>query len=350
MKSEKAAANIPLHFDESKPTEVQLNFLESLTLSSKRLFNYMNVTSDDAVQHRLFDVEVIELNHDVSFLIICPPADSSCVMPGQNDFLTKRTDLFSLPLQTFEMIHLQTYQHNIIQKYSRLSCIIELDTILANHSHREAFSSAEVQTTRERLIKLQELGANLNGIWKTARWLMDVICFTRDKEKIPELDMRKILEFKNCKRAGSIDNTQLSSQLLQLPSKDFKTVKTSPSRGSWPGPAAQNSLVPNTASMLCPEYSKSEQHLSLGISSNISSRHLSVSSCIDTNSSRKNSADSNFSSYYSSGEQVDDLSSRLPPSKSEDTLVVIRKKGPHNSHRKRSTTTTTTNKVDRVHG
>ena len=331
----KEALNIPLHFDPlgAKPTEVQENFLESLTLSSNRLFKYMNVTADNSLLHRLFDVEVIELNHDVSFLVICPPADSACAIPGQTDFLLKRTDLMCLPLIPFEMIHLRTYQHNIIQKYSRLSCIIELDVTVANQNHREAFSSSEVQTTKERLVKLQDLMNNLNTVWKSVRWLMDVISFARDKDKNPELDMKKILEFK----IAQPNHMQHShSALLEPQSKDCR-IK-SPTRGSWPGPSTTNSLIPNSNTLLCPEHSKSEQQLLISSPSSLGSRHLSVASCLNSGS-RKNSGDSNFSNYYSSCEQCDEIQPRLPPSKSEDTLVVIRKKGPTNLHRKRATTT-----------
>jgi hypothetical protein len=166
---------------------------------------------------------------------------------------------------------------------------------------------------------------------------MDVIGFARDKDKIPESDMKKILEFRNVKPTHMSHSA--STQLLEPPSKDVK-IKSSPSRGSWPGPEASNSLAPRSVSLLVNEHSKSEQQLCL--MPGISSRHLSVSSCYDNSSSRKNSADSNYSAYYSSGgEQTGDehsISNRLPPSKSEDTLVVIRKKGPSNSHRKRATT------------
>lgn len=35
------------------------------------------------------------------------------------------------------MVHLGTYHKQLVARYSRLSCIIELDTALAQHSHRE---------------------------------------------------------------------------------------------------------------------------------------------------------------------------------------------------------------------
>lgn len=148
--------------------------------------------------------------------------------------------------------------------------ILELDTAVANHSHREAFSSVEVQTAKERLAKLQELTSNLNAVWKGVRWLMDVIGFARDRGCIPGFTMREILEFNS------------------LPQRDAKLVKSSPGRGSWPGPSGNNNLGSST--LLGAEHSKSEQNLGL---SSRSSRYLSTSG-IDC-ASRKNSADSNYS-------------------------------------------------------
>lgn len=79
------------------------------------------------------------------------------------------------------MIHLSTYQNNIVKKYAKLSCLLELDAQTANHLHREAFSNTEVAIAKERLTKLQDLQSKLNTVWKSVRWLMDVISFARDK-------------------------------------------------------------------------------------------------------------------------------------------------------------------------
>lgn len=324
---------IPLCFEYigAKPTEAQQIFLESLKLSIIRLINYMNISSEAALLHRLYDVEVIELNHEISFLIICPSAENAipCAVPGQSDLVLKRSDLMCLPLIVHEMIHLRTYQPSIIQKYSRLSCIIEFDMIVANHKHREAFSSNEVQVTKERLNKLQDLMNNLNTVWKSVRWLMDVITYARSKEKSPELDMKRILEFS---MVMTTIHSSTSSHLLALPSKDGR-IK-SPTRGSWPGPV--NNLMADTATFMSAEHSKSEQQLP-NEQSFMESGRLSVASCI--NSSRKNSGDSN---YYSSGEILPPRQ-LLMPSKSEETLFAIKKKGPSNLHHRKRTTTATTN-------
>lgn len=90
--------------------------------------------------------------------------------------------------------------------------------------------------------------------------------------------------------------------LLQIPPQ--KVVKSTPGRGSWPGPGASNSM--NASNCLKNEFSKSEQQLSRN-QDNIS-QYLSV--CSDNTESRKNS-DSYNSDYFTE---------RMLPSKSEDIL------------------------------
>lgn len=339
-----SSIKIPLCFESlaASPTQAQQNFLESLKLSTIRLFKYLNITSEAALLHRLYDVEVIDLTSEISFLIICPSAENAipCGVPGQTDLLLKHSDMMCLPLIVHEMIHLKTYQTSIIQKYARLSCIIEFDMMVANHKHREAFSKKEVQTTKERVSKLQELMNKLNIVWKATRWLMDVITYARSKERLPELDMRQILEFTVNMSPPSIPNSA-SSHLLELPSKDSR-IK-SPTRGSWPGPTNQiNHLMDESSTLLSAEHSKSEQQLPGELQTYSDSGRLSVTSCI--NSSRKNSGDSN---YYSSGEILPPRHN-LAPSKSEETLLfpfVKKKKGPSNLHHRKRTTTNPYNKA-----
>lgn len=79
----------------------------------------------------------MEISPDVSLLMVVPPVDSSCSVPGQRETLLQRPDLLPLPVQVFEMVHLGTYRHQVVCRYSRLSCIIELDIALAQHSQRE---------------------------------------------------------------------------------------------------------------------------------------------------------------------------------------------------------------------
>lgn len=222
--------------NEERPTNGQELFIDALTHAAQRLFKYMDIPLEDAMTHRLYDFEVIDLSPEVSFLVVCPRAESSCAVPGQREILLQRGDLLSLSIQAFEMVHLKTYQSGIIQKYSRLSCILELDTTLANHSHREAFSSFEVQAAKERLAKLQDLTQSLNTIWKGVRWLMDVISFARDRGAYLGLNMRDIFEFNPTNAEALAEQAREDSvnrQLLQPPPRG--SIKSSPGRGSWPG-------------------------------------------------------------------------------------------------------------------
>ncbi|XP_062563250.1 uncharacterized protein LOC134226463 isoform X2 [Armigeres subalbatus] len=324
IKQHKAPSILEFRPKNQGPTEVQLHFLEILTKAVHNLFQYMDIPKDVAVAHRLYDVEVIELNNDVSFLIICPPAESSCAVPGQKDILLQRGDLFSMPIQAFEMIHLKSYQSSIVQKYSRLSCILELDTLMANHLLREAFSTSELQKAKDRLAKLQDLSSGLNTVWKGVRWLMDVIGYARDRANMPELNMKQILDYKSTyfgKKSGNEKKGESEAQLLQPPTNPPVFHKSSPGRGSWPGPAVEHPLGHN--GLLGAEHSKSEQLLKYN-----SQRFLNVSNM----NSRKNSADSAYSnsanSYYSVTEvepEKEFVTPRLPPSRSEDTLIDKKK-------------------------
>lgn len=266
----------------------------------------MDIPMENAITHRLYDTEVIDLTDEVSFIVVCPCAEFSCSVPGQREILLQRGDLLSLPIQVFEMIHMNTYQTSIIQKYSKLSCLLELDAATANHLHREAFSNSELAVAKERLAQLHEFQAKLNSVWKCIRWLMDVISFARDR-LTSGISLKYILDKECC-------NQSPKRSLLQIPPRETKVIKSTPGRGSWPGPGATN---PPPSQCLMNEFSKSEQQLS---TNETSSQYLGAYS----DESRKNSE-----SYTS------DFNERLAPSRSEDMLFAIPSAS---SHRCRSST------------
>ncbi|BFF90863.1 uncharacterized protein DMAD_09307 [Drosophila madeirensis] len=347
---------LPLEFsspggERSGTTEVQRLFLYDLTSAMHKLFAGMNIKASEATTHRLYDVEVIEHSHDISFLVVCPSAESSCAVPGQSELLLQRDDLASLSIQAFEMIHLRTYQPAIIQKYARLSCILELDTALATHSLREAFSSSELQAAKERLATLQELSSSLTLVWKSVRWLMDVVAYARNKSAQPSLAMREILDFAQLRQDELSATGCQSKQLLQLPVRESKFNKTGTGRGSWPGPGTNEDQSQGK-----PEHSKSEQNLGLTATTpgeattskqqqqsqlqqqqqqqqqllQVSTSEYAASTCSEV-SLRKNSGDSMSSTYttrsfYSAVDSISDGNSNssvfaLPPSRSDDTLA-----------------------------
>lgn len=63
----------------------------------------LGVSEDLVSNHRLYDVEVIELSKDVSFLLLLPPVENVCLVPGQSDELSERKEFQSIPVQVFEI-------------------------------------------------------------------------------------------------------------------------------------------------------------------------------------------------------------------------------------------------------
>ncbi|CAK9817113.1 Ankyrin repeat and fibronectin type-III domain-containing protein 1 [Anthophora quadrimaculata] len=331
--------------NESLGTEQQKLFVDLVAATARRLFNYMEISPEDSLVHRLYDAEVIDLTHDVSFLIAVPPAETACCVPGTREILLQRGDLLSLPIQVFEMVHLNTYQKDVINRYSRLSCILELDTAQAQHNHREAFSSLELSVAKDKLARLQDLQTQVNTVWKGARWLIDVITFARDRGSSQQsgssqtvgISMKHLLGLDRNKSNNNSNSNSLKRSLLQLPPRDPKLVKSSPGRGSWPGPNVTNS----SSNLLTTEFSKSEQQLPSGQYVRKGSNTSNVSTGSEPpKSSVPMSSTSNLSNATSGGSNnhlVPLQNTRLPPSKSEDTLILTKYK---HSPRNRSATIT----------
>ncbi|XP_068983302.1 ankyrin repeat and fibronectin type-III domain-containing protein 1 isoform X3 [Bombus flavifrons] len=327
--------------NEAQGTEQQKLFVDLVAATARRLFNYMEISPEDSLLHRLYDAEVIDLTHDVSFLIAVPPAETACCVPGTREILLQRGDLLSLPIQVFEMVHLNTYQKDVINRYSRLSCILELDTAQAQYNHREAFSSLELSVAKDKLARLQDLQTQVNTVWKGARWLIDVITFARDRGSSQQSGSSQTVGI-SMKHLLSLDRNRSNSNslkrsLLQLPPRDPKLVKSSPGRGSWPGPNMSNS----SSNLLTTEFSKSEQQLPSGQyirkgsnTSNVSAGSEPAKSTVPMSSP---SNLSNATSVGSNNHLVPLQNTRLPPSKSEDTLILTKYK---HSPRNRSATIT----------
>lgn len=166
---------------EAAPSEVQLKFQRAISSAARSLFLQLEIPQDLYDAHRIYDVEVIELNDEVSLLLVLPPVEEVCCVPGQRDELTSRADCLTLPVQMFEAIHLRTYQGPFIARYARISSILEMDTMLAHHANREAFSSTEVTAARNRLAQLQAFQSQVEQTWRATRWIMDALTYARDR-------------------------------------------------------------------------------------------------------------------------------------------------------------------------
>nr|XP_006816761.1 PREDICTED: ankyrin repeat and fibronectin type-III domain-containing protein 1-like [Saccoglossus kowalevskii] len=174
------------HFDISEvknaPTSTQLEFQEKLVTATKWLLNKLAVSEDQVCNHRICDLEVIEMNEEVSFILLVPAAVDVCSVPGQTDDLMSDKEYILLPVPVFEMVHMTTYQPEFIRRYARLSSILEMDSLIAQHMQREAFSDSEVNEAKLRIHQIAEFQQILECTWKGMRWIMDILQYARDKQ------------------------------------------------------------------------------------------------------------------------------------------------------------------------
>ena len=108
-------------------------YLESVSVSRLTSASFPLCPLPQAVQH---SSELLELSASTSFLLLVPAADQVCSI-RQTEESTAPNDCLRLPVQIFEMVHMMTYQRPFVSRYSRISSILETDTIMAQHAHRE---------------------------------------------------------------------------------------------------------------------------------------------------------------------------------------------------------------------
>ncbi|RLV99236.1 hypothetical protein DV515_00009875, partial [Chloebia gouldiae] len=82
------------------PTQL---FLYELQTAVKALLKQINLPLHQAKHFRLYTQEVLELGHNVSFLLLLPASDDVCTAPGQNNPYTPHSGFLNLPLQMFEL-------------------------------------------------------------------------------------------------------------------------------------------------------------------------------------------------------------------------------------------------------
>ena len=168
---------------ELKPTEAQYAFGKQLQQAMDRLFDYLEIQPADRGRHRIYDVEVLEVAPDVSAIVVLPPAESVCSVADNSarPLNSDRNDLFALPVQIFETLHLSAYQSEAIHAYSRTALLLEFQLLSARQQHREAFSNQEVDAAQMHLSMLTEIQQAIEDSWKSTRWLLDTISAARSK-------------------------------------------------------------------------------------------------------------------------------------------------------------------------
>ena len=201
-----ASSHLEAAMRELKPTEAQYAFGKQLQLAMDRLFDYLEIQPADRSRHRIYDAEVLEIAPDVSAVVVLPPADTVCsVADNALPLRSERNDLFALPVQIFETLHLSAYQSEALHAYSRTALLLEFQLLSARQQHREAFSNQEVDSAQMHLSMLTEIQQAIEDSWKSTRWLLDTISAARNKSANCGVDYEHLVGW-YCKRTDVPDD------------------------------------------------------------------------------------------------------------------------------------------------
>lgn len=317
-------------FNQKRKTEMQKRFVDALSNAAVRIFKYMGVPTECMLKHKLYNLELIKLSPDVTFLVICPPIELSCGLtpPGQREMLLQRADLVSVPTKAFELSQLYAYDRGSIKKCARLSLVLDLEIAAANHSHRESFSTLEIQSTKEHLHRLEQIRTDLFDFWKRKGWLLRVMTFSRNRCSDSGITIRSIL---NVEDPQSEPVEKKNDDQLVTPSYGVNSTMLfnySPCRLSWPNNYRKEQTTTTTT-----ELSKSDQQLNFVISK------VGCTRTTDVDSSRRNSADAKYPQcLHASDESLNCYVDRCALCKSDETLSTSRPSFSPLPQRKRSKT------------
>lgn len=132
-----------------------------------------------ALSHRIYDQEIIELNPDVMFILIFP--NEVCTPPNQTDNFSSANAYSALPVQSFEMNNMMTYQPRLMSSYCRLSSLLELENLSIQQTLRESILNEETLSLKLKQDKLSSLQQNVDDLWKVSRWIFDTLQACQDK-------------------------------------------------------------------------------------------------------------------------------------------------------------------------
>uniref|UniRef100_A0A8C6VIC0 Ankyrin repeat and fibronectin type III domain containing 1 n=1 Tax=Naja naja TaxID=35670 RepID=A0A8C6VIC0_NAJNA len=202
------------NMDHSAECPTRLFF--ELQMAMRALLKQINLPLQQAKLFRLYTQEVLELGHNVSFLLLLPASDDVCTAPGQNNPYTPHTGFLNLPLQMFELVHFCSYKEKFISLYCRLSAVIELDFLSTQQSLREAISDSEVAAAKLRHQQVLDYIQQIDEIWREMRWINEALQYARYRPTTSGLPLVKILDLSEEPLQKKISST--SSHLDCLPS------------------------------------------------------------------------------------------------------------------------------------
>ncbi|XP_041133819.1 ankyrin repeat and fibronectin type-III domain-containing protein 1-like isoform X1 [Polyodon spathula] len=191
--------------------------LQDLRTAARELMGQINVPVNQAQHFRIYSQEVLEFGEKVSFLLLLPPPDDVCTVPGQNNPYSPRSGFLTLPLQIFELVHFYTYSQAFIGQYCRVSALLELESLMTQQTLREAFSESELLAAKQKHQQVQEYVQQMEEVWREMRWIMDALQYARYKQPSGGISLAWIIDFSQ-EAVREKPRSTTSSQLDYLPS------------------------------------------------------------------------------------------------------------------------------------
>ncbi|CAH3157223.1 unnamed protein product [Porites lobata] len=231
-----------------EPSKTAHEFQALVAKAAESLMEKVGISKEASQLHRIYDREVVELDENVSFIIVFPPPEEVCSAPGQQDSLSSQKNYISLSVQTFEMIHMYTYQQEFICHYSRLSSVLDMDTVISQQSLREAFSAREVQLAKARQDQLLNFQRELDETWQGMRWILDALHYARDRQVRGGIPLVEVFDYSLSHGDGQccVCSSDLKGKVL---CNGRSSVVNSPKLGVIQIHTAGETSLPNGASV-----------------------------------------------------------------------------------------------------
>ena len=165
-----------------------------------------DLRDDEVDSLRLIVKELIEVNEHITYILVCPSSEKICTMnliepedPSTPPTTTKfnlddsqylkqqqqqpvdSSAAIYLPVQMFEVLHLQAYHAELLRAYVRISLKLEIENLAATQYSREAFSDEEMQVAKRIQALVAAYQRQHEDEWRDSRWIVTWINYAREK-------------------------------------------------------------------------------------------------------------------------------------------------------------------------
>ncbi|XP_023678415.2 ankyrin repeat and fibronectin type-III domain-containing protein 1 isoform X1 [Paramormyrops kingsleyae] len=227
----------PVHVESVDQTSDCHNplFLYELQMAVKGLLKQINLPLHQAKHFRLYTQEVLELGHNVSFLLLLPASDDVCTAPGQTNPYTLHSGFLNLPLQMFELVHFCTYKEKFISLYCRLSSVLDLDALITQQAVREAISDTEIATAKQRQQHILDFIQQMDEMWRDMRWITEALQYARYKQPLGGVPITWLVDPAIEPTMQKNDSTSSNMDYLPTPSPSPEMRRRKGVNDSQPG-------------------------------------------------------------------------------------------------------------------